>query len=304
MDTATLTLVLTLALASIVMVLAMVRFSVALIAEPGRPSAVKGWGLLYAATWGVITVVLLRFVMNFGGTPWPQALAAVIPWPFGWGTFQAFWVWLWLSIERANAREAGDADALAPAREALCWRAGQLALGGLIFVALAVIALDGTRAAIAELLAPDNRALTATLTVAAAGFVLFMIGTVRGVIKHGKPMSHAEIEEDIGRTKYGAQGRTGPLTYRASTYRHFGPAVGAKFEEEVSISEVKGAWRSGAWRRDLFWQTVSMMAAGVVMMVFGGFGAVLVAGSLSAKIICGGALGYVTYQLITAFRRA
>ena len=47
-----------------------------------------------------------------------------------------------------------------------------------------------------------------------------------------------------------------------------------------------------------------MMAAGMLMSVLGGFGAVLVAGSLLAKVLCGGALGYVTYQLVTAFRRA
>jgi hypothetical protein len=60
MDSATLTLLLTLAVASILMVLAMVRFSAALVAEPERPSAVKGWGLIYAAAWGVIVMVMVR----------------------------------------------------------------------------------------------------------------------------------------------------------------------------------------------------------------------------------------------------
>jgi hypothetical protein len=46
MDTATLTLILTLAVASVLMVMAMVRFSVAIVAEPERPAAIKGWGLI------------------------------------------------------------------------------------------------------------------------------------------------------------------------------------------------------------------------------------------------------------------
>jgi hypothetical protein len=47
-----------------------------------------------------------------------------------------------------------------------------------------------------------------------------------------------------------------------------------------------------------------MMTAGGLMLVFGGFGSVVVAGPLLAKILCGGALVYTTFQLTAAFRRA
>ena len=285
------------------MVLAMVRFSVAIVAEPGQPAAVKGWGLIYGAAWGVIVVVMGLGAIA-GGAAWPQALAGVTLVVGGWGTFQAFWVWLWLSLERTNARSAGEAETLSPVREAICRRAGQLAVGGLIAVALACIGLEGTRATVAALIAPGHRAITATLTVAAMGFALFMFGTVRGVLNRGKPMRHEEIEENIGRTKYGPKGPTGGLAFRASTYRHFGPAVGAKMEAEASFTGIKDAWRSGAWRRDPFWQTFSIMATGALMMVLGGFGVVVVAGPLVAQVVCGGILGYVTYQLVAAVRRA
>src|SRR5713101_7828522 len=96
-------LILTLAAASILMVLAMVRFSAAIAAEDMRPSAVNAWGLLYAAAWGVIVVVLVRMIRDTDAA-WPQTLATVTLIAGAWGTFQAFWVWLWLSIERSNAR--------------------------------------------------------------------------------------------------------------------------------------------------------------------------------------------------------
>lgn len=47
-----------------------------------------------------------------------------------------------------------------------------------------------------------------------------------------------------------------------------------------------------------------MMAAGGLMMTVGGFSAAVMAGTLLVTVICGGALGFVTYQLVAAFRRA
>jgi hypothetical protein len=303
MDTETLTLLLTFAATSILMVVAMVHFSVAIVAEAEQPTAVKRWGLIYAAAWGVIVMVMVRGAIA-ADVAWPQALAAVTFAAGGWGTFQAFWVWLWLSLERTNARATGQTVRLTPAKEAICRRAGKLAVGGLIAVALAVIELGFVRALVAEMLAPGHRAIAAALTVAVVGFALLIFGSVRMVLSRGEPMSHAEIEEDLGRTKFGPQGRTGLLRFSRSNYRHFGPAEGAKAEEEISITEMKDVWRSGAWRRDPHWQTVFMMAAGSLMMFFGGFGAAIVAGPPVVKVLCGGALGYATFQLVAAFRRA
>ena len=303
MDTATLTLVLTLAAVSILMVFAMVRFSTAIVAEPEQPSAVKGWGLTYAVTWGVIVVMMVRGAIA-AEAAWPQALAGVALVAGGWGTFQAFWVWLWLSIERTNARAAGQSATLTPAKEAIRRRAGKLAVGVLIAVALAVIELGYARAALASMVAPGHRAIAATLTVAALGFAFLMIGGVRLVLSRGEPMSRAEIEEDFRSLKYGPQGRTGPLSLRRSTYRIFGPAEGAKAEQEVSIGAMKEAWRSGEWRRDSRWRTVFLMTAGGLMMTFGGFGIGVVAGPPLVKLLLGGALAYVAYQLVAAVRRA
>jgi hypothetical protein len=303
MDTAVLTLVLALAVASMAMVFAMVQFSTAIIAEPQRPAAIKVWGLTYAAAWIVIAMVLVRGAIATE-VPWPQALAFVTLVVGGWGTFQAYWVWLGLSIERTSAQATGQAVALTPAKETILHRAGNLAAGGLIAVALAVIELGYARTALTALVAPGHRALAATLGPAVVGGALLIGGGIRLVLSRGQPMSHAEIEEDLRRSNYGPRGRTGPLRFRVSTYRHFGPAEGARAQEEVSIAAMKGAWRTGAWRRDHGWQTIFMMATGGLLMCVGGFGAAVVAGPPIAKVLCGGALAYTTFQLVAAVRRA
>jgi hypothetical protein len=303
MDTAALTLVLTLAAASILMVLAMVQFSTAIIAEPERPSAVRGWGLTYAAAWVVIAMVIVRGAIA-AEAALPQAFAAATLVAGGWGTFQAYWLWLWLSLERTNARARGQALTLSPRKETILRRAGQLAATGVSAVALAVVELGYVRAALTVLVAPGHRAIVSTLTVAALGWALLILGGIRLVLSRGQPMSHAEIEEDLRRDRYGPRGRTGPLRARASLYRHFGPAEGARAEQEVSIAAMKEAWRTAAWRRERKWQTIFIMTAGGLLMTFGGFGAAVVAGPPVVKILCGGALAYTTFQLVAAIRRA
>lgn len=72
MDTIALAVILTLAAASILMVLAMVRFSAAIVAEPEQPSAVKGWRLIYFAAWGAIVVVMVQGAIG-ADAMWPQA---------------------------------------------------------------------------------------------------------------------------------------------------------------------------------------------------------------------------------------
>jgi hypothetical protein len=293
---------LTLSLLSLLMVVAMVRFTMAIISIPERPSGTKWWGITYLATWAAIVGLLLWGAVA-AGTPVPQAVAGLTLVAVGWGTFQAFWLWLWFSLERTNARATRGAKA-SPFHDAIRHRAGQLAIGGLVVVTLAVIQLGYLHDLGATMLAPGHRTLAATLTVAALGFTLLLVGGVRLTLARGHPMSHAEIEEQVRDIKYGPQGRTGPLSFRRSAYRIFGPAEGSQAEQEVSLAAMKAAWRSGAWRRDSSWRTVFMMTAGGLMMLFGGFGSVVVAGPALAKILCGGALIYTLFQLTAAFRRA
>jgi hypothetical protein len=291
-DSAALTLILTLAVASIAMVVAMVQFSIAIVFAAQRPAAIKLWGFVYLIAWAAIVFVIVRGAMMANAT-WPQALAVVTLAAGGWGTFHAFWVWLGLSLERTNARAAGQAVPLAPAKERICGVAGRLAAGGLVAVALAVIELGYARKVIETMIAPGHRAIAATASVAAVGFFLLMFGGLRLVLRRGEAMSRAEIDEQPRGLRLGR-----------STYRHLGPAAGAKAQQELSITEMTRAWRSGEWRRDPNLLNMFIMTAGGLLMIYGGFGVAIVATPLIMKVLCAGVLAFTTFKLIDAVRRA
>ena len=293
---------LSLSVLSPLMVFAMVRFNSVIVAEPGRRSAINWWGITYAVTWAAIIILLLQGAVA-AGIAMPRAVAGVTLVAVGWGTFHALWLRLWLSLERSNARGT-QTETISPFHEVIRHRAGQLAIGGLVVVALAFIRLGYFRDILATMLASGHRSLAATLTIAVAGFTLLVLGGARLVLSQGKPMSHAEIEEQFRAIKYGPQGRTGPLSYSRSIYRIFGPAQGAQAEQQVSLHAMKEAWRSGAWWRDSMWRTLFMMTAGGLMMIFGGFASFVVADPAVVKAFAGGALAYTTFQLIAAVRRA
>jgi hypothetical protein len=296
-----LSLILPLAALSILMVVAMVRFSLAIINLPERRYASRVWGLTYIVSW-VAIIRLLRAGMA-AGTPVPHAATGLVLVAAGWGTFHAFWIWLWLSLERTNARATHEKTPTL-SRDALRRGTGHIAVAGLLVVALAVIQLGFMRDLLDTMIEPGHRAIAITATVAAVGFTLLMVGGMRLALARGRPMTHAEIEEQARDIKYGPQGQTGPLSYRGSAYRIFGPAKGAQAEQEVSMHDMKAAWRSGAWRQDSSWRTVFMMTAGGLMMLLGGFGSAVVAGPLVVKVLCGGALLYTAVQLVAAARRA
>ena len=290
MDTATLTLVLILAVASIVMVPAMVQFSMAAVSMPERPTAFKLWGLLYLAAWAAIVFVVLRFATLSKAT-WLQAIASATLVAGGWATFQAFWIWLWLS--------------LAPAKEKMRRRAGWLAAGGLIAVALALVELGYARKLVETMIAPGHRALAATITVTAVGWLLLMVGAIRLVLARGRPMSRAEIDEQLGQGKFDRQGGSAAsLRFSRSGYKHFGPAIGSQAEEELSITSMTRFWRSGEWRRDPKLLAIFIMTAGGLTMLYGAFSIAIVAAPLFAKVLCGGVLAFTTFKLIDAIRRA
>jgi hypothetical protein len=67
---------------------------------------------------------------------------------------------------------------------------------------------------------------------------------------------------------------------------------------------MKEAWRSGERRRDPTRQAVFIMAANGLIMTVGGFAAAVVSGLPFVRVLCGGALAYVTSQLAAAVRRA
>lgn len=291
-----------LAAVSILMVVAMVQYTTALIDAEAAPALRRMWGAAYLLAWlGVVGVVVL--IVLDAHTAWPRALAVAALVAGGWGGFHAFWLWLWLALTQSNAAKSGTPGPSVAAL-ALARRCRRIATAAVVVVVLALIELGVARAALAAVTAPGRAPLSLTIAIAAAGGALLIGGGVRLALDRGRPMTAEEIDEAFRRQKYGPRGRTGLLRASASVYRHVGPAAGATADQVVSLSEMKAAWRSGAWRRDRRWQTVFMMTAGGLMMIYGGFGAAVVAGPLSAKLLCGGALAYATFQLIAGFRRA
>src|SRR5207249_2390842 len=156
-------------------------------------------------------------------------------------------------------------------------RAGLLAIGGVVAVAIALTELGYARRLLEAMIAPGHRAIAATITVAATGFFLLLFGGLRLVLRRGETMSREEIDEDLRRGKFASRGGPG-LRIGWSAYKHLGPAEGAKAEQELSITRMTRAWRSGEWRRDPNLLNAFIMTAGGLLMVYGGFGVAVVAG--------------------------
>ena len=93
-------LLVTLAVASIVMVAGMGRFTMALVARSPSPAA-RRRGAVHLPSWVVITgaIWLLAPASDTAAPP----IAVVVLWPAGWAPFNAFWVSFWVAIGRANA---------------------------------------------------------------------------------------------------------------------------------------------------------------------------------------------------------
>jgi hypothetical protein len=226
----------------------------------------------------------------------PDAVALLVLAAGGWATFQSFWLWLWLSLELGSARGTNDAATLAPARDRMWRRCGRLSLAGLVALTLAVIELGGMRNLVEVMMAPGHRAIAAAISVTALGALVFAVGGMRKLMRSGVPMTHAEIEDDMGHVQLGLPGHAGV------NFRHLGPARGASVVQELTITEMTRAWRSGEWRRDPDLFNFFIMTAGGLMAIYGGVGIVMAAGVLWVKALCAGFLAFFTFKLIAAVR--
>jgi hypothetical protein len=176
-------------------------------------------------------------------------------------------------------------------------------------IVLAVIAAIALNAAsnlavfkMAEQTLARNRTslLAFTIPVAVLGCLLFMAGIVLRVYQSGKPMSHAEVEDQYRIT----QNMGTPYVARWSFYRIFGKAEGRQFAEELPIRDFKLAWQSGAWRRDKIWRARFAVVGGAMMAVFGVFAAVAVVSPILFSLVCGALLIYSAVRLTCALWQA
>ena len=148
-----------------------------------------------------------------------------------------------------------------------------------------------------QTLARNRTSLLAfTIPVAVLGCLLFMAGIVLRVYQSGKPMSHAEVED-----QYRATENMGtPYVARWSFYRIFGKTEGRQFGEELPFRDFKLAWQSGAWRRDKIWRARFTVVGGALMAVFGVFAAVAVVSPILFSIVCAALLIYSAVRLTWA----
>jgi hypothetical protein len=102
------------------MVVAMVRFSAALVERADSPATV-GWGVVYAGSWAALLNVMSRLASHANDPSATPLLTLVVA---AWGTFHAFWIWLVLGTS--------------PARATVRTAAGRICLAGLVVLAAAI----------------------------------------------------------------------------------------------------------------------------------------------------------------------
>ena len=133
-----------------------------------------------------------------------------------------------------------------------------------------------------------------TIGMSIAGWVLLGGAFAYGLWTQGKPMS----EEEARRFMQTSAGR--PRMRR----RVFGPVAGWEFHEEVTVSEVKKAFRNGAWLREQRWRPIFVGFLALPLIAFGMFGFFFVIGAPLVKVMCAGALVYATIRTVWAFWKA
>jgi len=127
-----------------------------------------------------------------------------------------------------------------------------------------------------------------------AGWVLLIGVFGFFLVARGRPMSEAEAREFM----QSSAGRT------RMTRSFRGRVAGREFQMAASFGEIKDVFRTGAWLRDPGgWPLVIGLLA-TPLIFYGMFGYFAVIGPPLVKLICAGALAYVTLQTVWAFWKA
>ena len=209
----------------------------------------------------------------------------------GWNTFVAFWVWLWIVMGRAQERrQAPDAEAvLPPDADGIASLARAAAGLGVLMLSVALWIVGAPQQLVGAVFRIDRRLSTLMFVVAGAGFAAFMTGGVRLALGSGTPMTREEIENiNVPRGK---------------RVRLFGPVEGVSGEHTFSFAQIADAARHGLWFRDPMWISVFLMMGGAACMVAGGFGAAMVLGDTSTRVVLGLIIIYGIIQAIVGARR-
>lgn len=123
---------------------------------------------------------------------------------------------------------------------------------------------------------------------AVLGFMLMMGGILDLLMAQDKSLSH-EGAEDVERSVRMA---ARPVAWRATSYRVFGQASGREGSESFTLRELKQAWRTGGWWRELIWRRRYIIVLGALLLAIGIFGVAFTVVPPPVKVLTGGALLY------------
>ncbi len=133
------------------------------------------------------------------------------------------------------------------------------------------------------------------------GLFVMLGALISMIMQRGTPLDHTGVE-NVSRSVRDAQ--MGPRIWRTSTYRVFGATGGASADDEFSFAELKGAFRSGAIRREGLWRTRLGVLCGAALMFFGIFGMAIVLSPLALKVLLAAAVVYAVLRTTWGFIRA
>ena len=312
-------LALPLALVSMAMVVAMVRFSLALLDKEASPARRKTWGAIYLLLWVGIVATLVHFMMTADPVNGSRQAPYVLVLPLGWFALHGLMLWFGVALQRANERsealnaqsaedyavesdaeEIDDDDAQPDASAASTpGRAARILSMAWMPFAIAIVIAGNRwtvlRSAHAALAPYRSMIVTASIAVIAAGFIIF-IGVIFMVLSAGRPMTHAEIE-DLASQNSGRPGYAGRS-------RIYGKAVGSTASAEMSFSHFKKAWLNGHWKDNPMTETVVIMGSGTILLFLGAAGWITAAAPPGVALLFLMVFAYAVVRTINGFRAA
>jgi hypothetical protein len=133
--------------------------------------------------------------------------------------------------------------------------------------------------------------MTAVATVA-VGFILMMGGILNLLMAQGRELNHEEAE-DVERSVRMARW---PVTWRATSYKVQGTAIGREGSDQFSFRDMKEAWRRGAWKRESIWRRRYATAVGAMILFVGICGVIFVVSPPAIKVLTSVAFFYTLFM--------
>lgn len=170
----------------------------------------------------------------------------------------------------------------------------------LVFMAALIAELPPMKGLWAWIHAREWPLILTTGGIGIVGFAFMMGGIMKLLLDQDESLSRTDVEDVERSVRMAAR----PVTWRASSYRVWGHAVGLRGSERFTFAEMKQAWRSGAVWRESVWKRRLITSIGALMLTVGLFGSFLVVGPPWMKILMGSLLLYVLSRLSWGLWRA